>query len=98
MYRLYGIPARYVTGYAVKPSDFEMRMGDYGHRRVITDASRPCLAEIFIEDLGWTPVEVTPSGEDYEAYDSGLDMERCRISGRKNNSRWRRSFLPPRRR
>ena len=76
MYRLYGIPARYVTGYAVKPSDFEMRMGDYGHRAVITDASAHAWPEIFIEDLGWTPVEVTPSGEDYEAYDSGLDMER----------------------
>ena len=65
-----------MTGYAVKPSDFEMRMGDYGHRAVITDASAHAWPEIFIEDLGWTPVEVTPSGEDYEAYDSGLDMER----------------------
>src|SRR5699024_11683596 len=28
----------------------------------------------------WTPVEVTPSGEDYEAYDSRLDIERLQNS------------------
>ena len=38
MYRLYGIPARYVTGYAVKPSDFE-EVTDGGYRAVLTDAS-----------------------------------------------------------
>ena len=59
MYRLYGIPARYVTGYRVLPSDFKLENG--GFRAVITDESAHAWVEIFLENYGWTPIEVTPS-------------------------------------
>ena len=61
MYRLYGIPARYATGYRADPSDFsENRNGTFN--AVLTDADAHAWVEIFIEGYGWTPVEVTPSG------------------------------------
>lgn len=56
LYRLYGVPARYATGYAVKPADFS------GNRAVVSDYSAHAWVEIFLEDRGWTPVEVTPGG------------------------------------
>lgn len=72
MYRLYGIPARYVTGYAVDPSAFIEIAG--GYIAEVTDVSAHAWPEIFIEDLGWTPVEVTPSGNNYAGYEAGMDI------------------------
>lgn len=63
-----------MTGYAVKPSDFE-EVTDGGYRAVLTDASAHAWPEIFIEDLGWTPVEVTPAGEGYDAFEPQMDEE-----------------------
>lgn len=60
MYRLYGIPARYVSGYSVAPSAFE-RQEDGIWTAQVTDESAHAWVEIFLEDYGWTPVEVTPS-------------------------------------
>ena len=62
MYRLYGIPARYATGYKVSPSDFkEQENGDF--QAAVTDESAHAWVEIFIEDYGWTPIEVTPASD-----------------------------------
>ena len=77
MYRLYGIPARYATGYRVLPSDFKLVESDYfeGYEASVTDASAHAWVEIFLDDYGWTPVEVTPSddgstGASYPGFDS----------------------------
>ena len=60
MYRLYGIPARYVSGYAVPPSAFR-QTAEGSWRAEATDEQAHAWVEIFLEDYGWTPVEVTPS-------------------------------------
>lgn len=62
MYRLYGIPARYATGYAVSPSDFEQQ-DDGSLQAAVTDEAAHAWVEIFLENYGWTPVEVTPSSD-----------------------------------
>lgn len=62
MYRLYGIPARYATGYMLAPSDFEVQE-DSTWKAVATDESAHAWVEIFLEDYGWTPVEVTPASD-----------------------------------
>nr|WP_318682841.1 transglutaminase domain-containing protein [uncultured Acetatifactor sp.] len=61
MYRLYGVPARYATGYMVKPSAF-MLQKDGTYQAIATDENAHAWVEIFLEDYGWTPVEVTPDG------------------------------------
>lgn len=62
MYRLYGVPARYATGFAVEPEAFEEE--EYGrYAAEVTDKSAHAWTEIFIKGFGWTPVEVTPSIE-----------------------------------
>ncbi len=104
MYRLYGIPARYASGYLVKPDEFRNLTGDQkpsyeiddrydyhtsryqgsgnslgylgqflperedlnyaDYYAAITDRSAHAWAEIFIEDYGWVPIEVTPGNPD----------------------------------
>ena len=73
MYRLYGIPARYVSGYAIRPSDF-IEQEDGTWTAEVTDESAHAWTEIFLSDYGWTPVEVTPSpdGTIHASY-PGLD-------------------------
>jgi transglutaminase-like putative cysteine protease len=62
LYRLYGIPARYATGYRILPEEFVLnKKGIYA--AVATDEAAHAWVEIFIPDYGWTPVEVTPSAE-----------------------------------
>lgn len=58
MYRLYGIPARYAAGYRILRSDFEYQEDGTWHA-VVTDQSAHAWPEIFVEDYGWIPVEVT---------------------------------------
>lgn len=84
MYRLYGIPARYVTGYVVSPNDLHLMDGadpsvlkgaaDYRYEGEITDRNAHAWVEIFLKDYGWVPVEVTPTSEglmyaEYPGYD-----------------------------
>ena len=59
MYRLYGIPARYASGYLVNPEDFVLEKGMY--RAYMTDESAHAWVEIFMKDYGWVPIDVTPS-------------------------------------
>lgn len=61
MFRLYGVPARYVTGYALPASSFE-RSQDGTWDAVATDARGHAWVEIYTPQLGWVPVEVTPAG------------------------------------
>ena len=72
MYRLYGIPARYTTGYAVSPSAFEPQ-ADGTYLAVVTDESAHAWPEIFLEDYGWVPIEATPSGDNTVPVFPGMD-------------------------
>lgn len=57
--RLMDIPARYVTGYSVD-------IPDSGEAEV-ADSAAHAWVEIYLEDYGWYPVDVTPGyGEDEE--------------------------------
>ena len=61
LYRLYGVPARYATGYRVTPDDFEHSTNGYWTARV-TDGQAHAWVEIFLAGYGWVPVDVTPVG------------------------------------
>ncbi len=60
MYRMYGIPARYASGYVADPSSFKQEQYDY-YSSEITDESAHAWVEIYLENYGWTPVDFTPS-------------------------------------
>ncbi len=60
MYRSFGVPARYVTGYKISKDDFkEQEDGTYYAKAL--DKNAHAWTEIYIRDKGWVPVEVTPA-------------------------------------
>lgn len=76
MYRLCGVPARYASGYMLQPSDFT-RQEDGTWQTEVTDESAHAWTEIFLEDYGWVPVDMTPSSDGqanvaYPGMDSAL--------------------------
>ena len=62
LYRLYGIPARYATGYRIPADSFTHSTGGYWVSRA-TGKQAHAWVEIFLKDYGWVPVDVTPGEE-----------------------------------
>ena len=60
MYRIYGIPSRYASGYIARPSEFTQD-GDNFHA-VLTDENAHAWVEIYLPGQGWAVVEATPPG------------------------------------
>ena len=61
MLRMYGIPARYVTGFAAPPSAFSQNaQGDW--ESTFGSARAHAWVEVYAANLGWVPLEVTPAG------------------------------------
>lgn len=56
--RQMGVPARYASGYVVRPSQFHKSGGSYVAS--VKDEAAHAWAEIWLDDLGWVPVEMTP--------------------------------------
>ena len=85
MYRMLGVPARFVTGFGVDPAAFGKptvtQEGDETwYTSTVRDYSAHAWVEIYLEDHGWVPVEVTPTASntmvaEYPGYDS-MEMER----------------------
>lgn len=70
MYRMYGIPARYVAGYIAPVSGFSQ--GEDGNwDSVVQDSLAHAWPEIYVAGLGWIPVEATPPS----AFDAGVLSE-----------------------
>ncbi|MEY8390002.1 transglutaminase-like domain-containing protein [Lachnospiraceae bacterium 45-W7] len=57
--RMKGLPARFVTGYLVLPSDFKKNK-DGTWTAEITDERAHAWTEVFARNIGFYPVEVTP--------------------------------------
>lgn len=56
--RQLGVPARFVSGYVVQPDRF--RQSPDGYCASVRDDDAHAWAEIWLEDVGWVPVEMTP--------------------------------------
>lgn len=69
MLRLYGVPARYVTGFALAADSFEER-ADGTWTATAEGANAHAWVEVYTAELGWVPVEMTPSNG---GRDSGRD-------------------------
>lgn len=59
MFRYYGIPARYVEGYLITPQDIEGKQA--GDTIKIPGTNGHAWTEIYVDGLGWIPLEMTPS-------------------------------------
>ena len=61
MYRMYGIPARYATGFIASPDSFT-QAEDGTWNAVLNGGQAHAWAEIYVDYIGWVPVETTPPG------------------------------------
>lgn len=59
MFRMFDVPARYVTGYAVPATIFSQDV-DGKYTALLQSDNSHAWAEIYIEGVGWVPVETTP--------------------------------------
>ena len=59
LFRMYGIPARYVSGYAVLPDSLS-EDGQGNFIGEVRDSRAHAWVEIYMQNAGWVPVEVTP--------------------------------------
>jgi transglutaminase-like putative cysteine protease len=58
LFRAYGIPARYVTGFLVDPGDADSQNGMIS----VLGKNAHAWVEIYIDGYGWYPIEATPAG------------------------------------
>ena len=54
-----GIPARYASGYIVKAKDFK-KNADGGYTASVKDRNAHAWVEIYLDGIGWVPIEMTP--------------------------------------
>lgn len=62
--RQLGVPARFVSGYVVQPDRF--RQSAEGYQASVRDDDAHAWAEVWLEDVGWIPIEMTPGYEETE--------------------------------
>ena len=65
MYRLLGLPSRYVTGYMVTPSDFH-KNSDGTYTAIATDEKAHAWVEVYVDGTGWIPTEATFSQDEID--------------------------------
>lgn len=59
MFRISGVPARYVGGYVIEPNEFEKdRNGNY--QATVRGKSAHAWTEVYKKGKGWVPIETTP--------------------------------------
>lgn len=75
--RKIGIPARYVSGYVAKKTEF--RPDGNGYTAVVRDWHAHAWVEIYIGGTGWVPIDVTPpDGQETPSVQSDADSGTAR--------------------
>ena len=61
-----GVPARYVSGYKVDASEFkkDTSQDGYEYECSVPDSDAHAWVEIYLDNYGWIPVEMTPTAEE----------------------------------
>ena len=66
MFRRAGIPARYAEGYYLSPEEMKLYTEMSGVTLDVSDSQAHCWVEIYLDEIGWFPVEVVPGFYDME--------------------------------
>ena len=66
-----GVPARYVEGYIMVPGNFSLSAN--GFEGIAYDHQAHAWTEIYLDGVGWLPVEMTPSYYDPATIESDVD-------------------------
>lgn len=75
--RYLGVPARYAAGYTASADTFS-RDEDGNYTAVLTDMQAHAWTEVYLDGVGWIPVEMTPGAV---AFTEDNSMEQLELSG-----------------
>jgi len=82
--RSVGVPARYVTGYIVNAASF-VQQKDGSYEAQVIDRNGHAWVEIYLEDIGWVPFEMTPGYENSGTLiPTSKEMEQARREEERN--------------
>ena len=70
--RAMGVPARYVTGYVGKEDAIQFNKDTDQYELSVKDSNAHAWVEIYMEEFGWVPIEVTPGNSQY--WDSRVEV------------------------
>lgn len=79
MFRMFGVPARYVVGYVAPKSIFSPQ-SDGTYTAILEDDNAHAWTEIYLSGIGWVPVETTPGfvgmleEEGYDSQRPGIEL------------------------
>lgn len=84
MFRSAGIPARYAEGYYLSPKEMELytEMSDISYS--VLDSNAHCWVEIYIDEIGWFPVEIIPGYYDMQKQETNELQEDEKIEEQTN--------------
>ena len=81
--RQMGVPCRYVSGYCAKEDSFKSGENDEDICEV-KDSQSHAWVEIYLDDFGWIPVEMTPGYFEYVTGENPFDY--IGVKGEKTNA------------
>lgn len=81
--RQMGVPCRYVSGYCAKGDSFKSGEND-GDICEVKDSQSHAWVEIYLDDFGWIPVEMTPGYFEYVTGENPFDY--IGVKGEKTNA------------
>ena len=81
--RQMGVPCRYVSGYCAKEDSFKSGEND-GDICEVKDSQSHAWVEIYLDDFGWIPVEMTPGY--YENVTGVNQFDYIGVNGKKTNA------------
>ena len=81
--RQMGVPCRYVSGYCAKEDSFKSGENDEDICEV-KDSQSHAWVEIYLDDFGWIPVEMTPGYFEYVIGENPFDY--IGVNGKKTNT------------
>lgn len=81
--RQMGVPCRYVSGYCAKEDSFKSGENDEDICEV-KDSQSHAWVEIYLDDFGWIPVEMTPGYFEYVTGENPVDY--IGVNGKKTNT------------
>ena len=95
MFRMFGVPARYVVGYAA-PKELFSPDDNGTYTAILEDDNAHAWTEIYQPFLGWTPVEVTPGMEaeltgDYYMEETETETEQQTEAGEDGSANGRKN-------
>ena len=84
-----GVPARYVSGYAINHNAFAYDIETGTYKAAVTDYMAHTWVEIYLDYIGWIPIEVTPGSsldalptdEDIQSWEEKSTARRDQLTG-----------------